>query len=143
MQSKNYIRIFTKTSRQEGWSCRGVGHGIMGGVCSVGSEAVAGDAAAGDLVGGEGVVVLIGEVEEAIDLCGLLEPVDEGCHFGVDGVGRASEADIDDDEGHIKDSEVAFGTFPQTELDVSAVVEIIVDTGTDRVSSRLRHRRRS
>ena len=63
--------------------------------------------------------------------------------LGVDGVGRASEADIDDDEGHVRDSEVAFGTFPQTELDVSAVVEIIVDTGTDRVSSRLRHRRRS
>lgn len=55
----------------------------------------------------------------------------------------ASEADIDDDEGHVGDSEVAFGTFPQTELDVAAVVEIIVDTGTDRVSSRLRHRRRS
>lgn len=61
----------------------------------------------------------------------------------MDGVGRASEADIDDDEGHIRDSEVAFGTFPQTELDVAAVVEIIVDTGTDRVSSRLRHRHRS
>lgn len=63
--------------------------------------------------------------------------------LGVDGVGRASEADIDDDEGHIRDSEVAFGMFPLTELDVSAVVEIIVDTGTDRVSSRLRHRHRS
>ncbi len=109
----------------------------------MGSEAVAGYATAGDLVGGEGVVVLVCEVEEAVDLCGLLEPVDEGGHFGVDGVGRASEADIDDDEGHVGDSEVAFGTFPQTELDVAAVVEIIVDTGTDRVSSRLRHRRRS
>lgn len=112
-------------------------------VSGVGLEAVAGDAAAGDLVGGEGTVVLVGEVEEPVDFGGLLEPVDEGGHFGVDGVGRASEADIDDDEGHIRDSEVAFGTFPQTELDVAAVVEIIVDTGTDRVSSRLRHRRRS
>ena len=82
-----------------------------GSVSSVGSEAIAGDAAAGDLVGGEGFVVLVGEVEEAVDLCGLLKPVD-------------------DDEGHVWDSEVAFGTFPQTELDVSAVVEI-VDTGTD------------
>ena len=63
--------------------------------------------------------------------------------LGVDGVSWASEADIDDDEGHVGDSEVAFGMFPQTELDVSAVVEIIVDTGTDRVSSRLRHRHRS
>ncbi len=109
----------------------------------MGSEAVAGYATAGDLVGGEWTVALVGEVEEAVDLCGLLEPVDEGGHFGVDGVGRASEADIDDDEGHVGDSEMAFGMFPQTELDVSAVVEIIVDTGTDRVSSRLRHRRRS
>ena len=109
----------------------------------MGSEAATGYATAGDLVGGEWTVALVGEVEEAVDLCGLLEPVDEGGHFGVDGVGRASEADIDDDEGHIRDSEVAFGTFPQTELDVAAVVEIIEDTGTDRVSSRLRHRRRS
>ena len=114
-----------------------------GSVSSVGSEAATGYATAVDLVGGEGTVALVGEVEEAVDLCGLLEPVDEGGHFGVDGVGRASEADIDDDEGHIRDSEVAFGMFPLTELDVSAVVEIIVDTGTDRVSSRLRHRRRS
>ena len=39
-----------------------------GSVSSVGSEAIAGDAAAGDLVGGEGFVVLVGEVEEAVDL---------------------------------------------------------------------------
>lgn len=120
--------------------CRSSNHGD---ISESGSEAATGYATAGDLVGGEGVVVLIGEVEEAVDLCGLLEPVDEGGHFGVDGVGRASEADIDDDEGHVGDSEMAFGMFPQTELDVSAVVEIIVDTGTNRVSSRLRHRRRS
>lgn len=93
-------------------------------------ETIAGDAAAGDLVGGEWTVVLVGEVEEAVYFGGLLEPVDESCHLGMGGVGRASEADVDDDEGHVRDSEVAFGTFPQTELDVSAVVEI-VDTGTD------------
>ena len=101
-----------------------------GSVSSVGSEAIAGDAAAGDLVGGEGFVVLVGEVEEAVDLCGLLKPVDEGGHFRAGCFLDASDADVDDDEGHVGDSEVAFGTFPQTELDVSAVVEI-VDTGTD------------
>ena len=106
--------------------------GDYGNISRSGSEAATGYAAAGDLVGGEGFVVLVGEVEEAVDLCGLLEPVDESCHLGMGGVGRASEADVDDDEGHVRDSEVAFGTFPQTELDVSAVVEI-VDTGTDRV----------
>lgn len=31
-------------------------------------ETIAGYAAAGDLVGGEGFVVLVGEVEEAVDL---------------------------------------------------------------------------
>lgn len=51
------------------------------------SKAVAGDAAAGDLVDGEGTVVFVGEVEEAVDFGGLLEPVDKGCHLGVDGVG--------------------------------------------------------
>ena len=78
----------------------------------VGSEAVAGDVATGDLVGSEGAVVLVGEVEEAVDFGGLLEPVDEGCHLGVDGIGWASEADVDDDEGHVRDSEVAVGAFP-------------------------------
>jgi len=104
--------------------------GDYGNISRSGPEAVAGYAAARDLVGGEGAVVLVGEVEEAVYFGGLLEPVDESCHLGMGGVGRASEADVDDDEGHVRDSEVAFGTFPQTELDVSAVVEI-VDTGTD------------
>ena len=93
-------------------------------------ETIAGYAAAGDLVGGEGFVVLVGEVEEAVDLCGLLKPVDEGGHFRAGCFLDASDADVDDDEGHVRDSEVAFGTFPQTELDISTVVEI-VDTGTD------------
>lgn len=129
MQSKNYIRNFTKIPRQDGWSCRGVGRDY-GNVSGVRSEAVAGYAAAGDLVGGEGFVVLVGEVEEAVDFHGLLKPVDKGGHFSAGRFLDASDADVDDDEGHVRDSEVAFGTFPQTELDVSSVVEI-VDTGTD------------
>lgn len=109
--------------------CRGRDYGN---VSEVGSEAVAGDAATGDLVGGEGTVVFVGEVDEAVDFRGLLKPVDEGGHFRAGCFLDASDADVDDNEGHVRDSEVAFGTFPQTELDVSAVVEI-VDTGTDRV----------
>ena len=93
------------------------------------SEAVAGDAAAGDLVGWQGAVVLVGEVAEAVDFGGLLEPVDKGCHLGVDGIGWASEADVDVDEGHVGDSEMAFRAFPQAELDVAAVVKV-VDTGS-------------
>lgn len=96
----------------------------------MGLETVAGDAAAGDLVGGEWTVVLVDEVEEAVDFGGLLEPVDEGCHLRVDGIGWASEADVDDDKGHVRDSEVTVRVFPQTELDVAAVVEV-VDTGSD------------
>ena len=107
--------------------CRGRDYGS---VSEERLEAVAGDVAAGDLVGGEGTVVLVGEVAEAVDFGGLLEPVNKGCHFGVDGVGWASEADVDDDEGHVRDSEVAVRAFPQTELDVAAVVEV-VDTGSD------------
>lgn len=95
-----------------------------------GSEAATGNATAGDLVGGEGTVVFIGEVDKAVDFHGLLKPVGEGCHFGAGCFLDASDADVDDDEGHVGDSEMAFGTFPQTELDVSAVVEV-VDTGTD------------
>lgn len=40
-------------------------------------EADAGDAAAGDLVGGEGLAVFVGEVEKAVSLGGLFQPVDE------------------------------------------------------------------
>ena len=40
-------------------------------------EVDAGDAAAGDLVGGEGLAVFIGKVEEAVSFGGLFQPVDE------------------------------------------------------------------
>ena len=80
------------------------------------SEADAGDAAAGDLVGGEGLAVFVGEVEEPMSLGGLFQPVDEGFHFGADDILCASEADADDYECHIRDSEMAFGAFPQAEL---------------------------
>ena len=106
--------------------------GDYGNISRSGSEAATGDAAAGDLVGGEWTVVLVGEVEEAVDFHGLLKPVDKGGHFSAGRFLDASDADVDDDEGHVRDSEMAFGTFPQTELDVSTVVEI-VDTRTDRV----------
>lgn len=62
-----------------GWDYRGFS-GVV-------SEAVAGDAAAEDLIGGEGTVVFVGEMAEAVDFGGLLEPVDEGCHLRVDGIG--------------------------------------------------------
>ena len=100
------------------------------GTLARGLEAVAGDAAAGDLVGGQGTVVFVGEVKEAVDFGGLLEPVDEGCHLRVDGIGWASEADVDDDKGHVRDSEVAARAFPQAELDVAAIVEVM-NTGSD------------
>ena len=79
-------------------------------------EADAGDAAAGDLVGGEGLAVFVGEVEEAMRPGCLFQPVDEGFHFGVDNVVCASEADADDYERHVRDSEVSFGAFPHAEL---------------------------
>ena len=71
-------------------------------------EADAGDAAAGDLVGREGLAVFIGEVTEAVRLGGLFQPVDEGFHLGVDDLLCASEADADDYECHVGDSEMAF-----------------------------------
>lgn len=107
--------------------CRSGDYGNIGGS---GSDMAAGYATARDLVGGEGTEVLVGEVDEAVDFGGLLEPVDEGCHLRVDGIGWASEADVDDDKGHVRDSEVTVRVFPQTELDVAAVVEV-VDTGSD------------
>lgn len=76
------------------------------------SEADAGDAAAGDLAGGEGLAVFVGEVEEAVRLGGLFQPVDESFHLSVDDFLCASETDADDYEGHVGDSEMAFGAFP-------------------------------
>lgn len=67
-------------------------------------EAATGYAAAGDLVDGKGSMILVGEVMEAVDLCGLLKPVDEGRHFRAGCFLDASDADVDDDEGHVRDS---------------------------------------
>lgn len=96
------------------------------------SEADAGDAAAGDLAGGEGLAVFVGKVEEAVSFGGLFQPVDEGFHLGMDDFLCASEADADDYEGHIGDSEMVFGAFPQAELN-GAVLAEVVDAGSDRV----------
>lgn len=96
------------------------------------SEADAGDAAAGYLSGGEGLAVFVGEVEEAVRLGGLFQPVDESFHLSVDNVVCASEADADDYECHIGDTKVAFSAFPQAELN-GAVLAEVVDAGSDRV----------
>lgn len=92
----------------------------------------AGDAAAGDLVGGEGLAVFVGEVEEAMRLGSLFQPVDEGFHLGVDDFLGTSETDVDDYEGHVGDTKVAFGAFPQAELNGASLAEV-VETGSDRV----------
>lgn len=96
------------------------------------SEVDAGDAAAGDLVGGEGLTVFVGEVAETVTLGGLFQPMNEGFHLGVDDFLCASEADADDYECHVGDSEVAFGAFPHAELN-GAVFAEVMDTGSDRV----------
>lgn len=75
-------------------------------------QADAGDAAAGDLAGGKWLAVFVGEVEEPVSLGSLFQPVDEGFHFGVDDFLCSSEADADDYECHVGDSEMAFGAFP-------------------------------
>lgn len=75
-------------------------------------QADAGDAAAGDLVAGEGLAVFVGKVEEVVRLGGMFQPVDEGFHLGADNIVCASETDADYYEGHIGDSEMAFGAFP-------------------------------
>ena len=94
------------------------------------SDVEAGDAAAGDLVGVKGCAVFVGDVAEAVDFGGLLEPANKGFEFDFGGFLLVAEADVDDDEGHIGDSEVAFGAFPKAELDASGGVEI-VDTCSD------------
>ncbi len=96
------------------------------------SEADAGDAAAGDLVGQEWLTVFVGEVEETMSLGGLFQPVDEGFHLGVDDFLCASEADADDYERHVGNTKMAFGVFPQAELN-GAVLAEVVDAGSDRV----------
>ena len=74
--------------------------GDYGNISRSGAEAATGYAAAGDLVGGERSVVLVGEVDEAVDFRGLLKPVDEGGHFRAGCLLDASDADVEDDEGH-------------------------------------------
>ena len=95
-------------------------------------EADAGDAAAGDLAGGKWLAVFVGEVEETVSFGCLFQPVDEGFHLCADDILCASEADADDYEGHVGDSEMAFGAFPQAELN-GAVLAEVVDAGSDRV----------
>lgn len=95
-------------------------------------EADAGDAAAGDLSGGKGLAVFIGEVTEAMRLGCLFQPMDEGSHLGVDDLLFSPEADADDYERHVGNSEMAFGAFPQAELN-GAVLAEVVDAGSDRV----------
>lgn len=96
------------------------------------SEADAGDAAAGYLSGVEGLAVFVGEVEETVSLGGLFQPVDECFHLGADDILCTSETDADDYEGHIGDSEMVFGAFPQAELN-GAILAEVVDAGSDRV----------
>ena len=95
-------------------------------------EADAGDSAAGDLVGGEGLTVFVGEVYESMCLGGLFQPVNESFHFGVDDFLFSSEADADDYEGHVGDSEMTFGAFPQAKLN-GTVLAKVVKTGSSRV----------
>lgn len=95
-------------------------------------EADAGDAAAGDLVTGEGLAVFVGEVDEVMGFGGLFQPLDKGFHFGVDDLLFSSEADADDYERHVGNSEMTFGAFPQAELNGSVLAEV-VDAGSDRV----------
>lgn len=92
----------------------------------------AGDAAAGDLVGREGLAVFVGEVEETVSFGGLFQPVDESLHLDLDDFLCASEADSDDYECHVGDSEMAFGAFPQAELN-GTVLAKVVDAGSDGV----------
>lgn len=91
------LRKMYKNTPARGLVLSGCRSWDYGSVSSVGSEAIAGYAAAGGLVGGERSVVLVGEVEEAVDLCGLLKPVDEGGHFRSGCFLDASDADVDDD----------------------------------------------
>lgn len=91
----------------------------------MGLEVDAGDAAAGDLAGGEGLAVFVGEVEETVSFGGLFQPVDEGFHLGTDDLLCASEADTDDYERHVRDTKMAFGAFPQAELNGASLAEVV------------------
>lgn len=84
------------------------------------------------MVDGEWLAVFVGEVEEAVRLGNLFQPVDEGFHLGADDLLCASETDADNYEGHVGDSEMAFGAFPQAELN-GTVLAKVVDAGSDGV----------
>lgn len=49
-------------------------------------------------------------------------------HLGVDDLLCASEADADDYECHVGNSEMAFGAFPKAELNGTVLAEV-VETG--------------
>lgn len=51
-------------------------------------------------------------------------------HLSVDDFLCASEADADDYERHVGNSEMAFGAFPQAELNGADLAEV-VDAGSD------------
>ena len=53
-------------------------------------------------------------------------------HLGADDLLCASETDADNYEGHVGDSEMAFGAFPQAELN-GTVLAKVVDAGSDGV----------
>lgn len=76
------------------------------------SEADAGDVAAGDLVGVEEMAVFVGKVKGTVSLGGLLKPVDKDFHRGVDDLLCASEADENDYDSHVGDSEISVRAFP-------------------------------
>lgn len=125
-----------KTPRQEGESCRGVCQRVMraladeirGGCRRCGSRGLGW----WEVAGGKWLAVFVGEVEETVSFGCLFQPVDEGFHLCADDILCASEADADDYEGHVGDSEMAFGAFPQAELN-GAVLAEVVDAGSDRV----------
>lgn len=71
-------------------------------------------------------------MKEAASLGGLFQPADECFHIGADNVVCASEADSDDYECHVGDSEMAFGAFPQAELN-GTILAKVVDAGSDGV----------
>lgn len=88
-------------------------------------EADAGDAAARDLVGGERQAVFVGEMEGAVSFRSLFQSGDESFHLDVDDLLFASEADTDDYEGHVGNSEMVFGAFPQAELNGAVLAEVM------------------
>lgn len=103
--------------------------------CLGGLDAETGDYAAGNLLlMGKGRMVLVGHVAEAMESGFFHEPLRKGLHLVAYLGNFAAKVDVDDDYGHIGDAEMAFGAFPQTELD-GAVLTEIVDYRADIVPS--------